>query len=111
LNLAVNPGAPGLALPIKQVLANPASGFHAFNLALPPYGQGSRGMLFGPDELPGTVLESEFAPSRASVVMCIEAPTEILGLADVRTVSLIFEDVDPVNPGGALQAPRQGLER
>jgi hypothetical protein len=78
-NLAVNPGAPGLALPIEQVISYPLGRFHTFDLPLALHGMPpGRESLF-PNKLPGTVLGAVLAGCRRGIIVLRQTPFKVVG--------------------------------
>ena len=105
-----NPGAPGLALPIEQVLANPPCGFHPFDIPLALHGGRACRMDFAPNQNPRPILDRVLSLLGNRVIVFRDSARQILGLADVETSSLVLEDVYPVFFVIFTQAPRLGLE-
>ncbi len=56
----------------QQLLANPSSGFHTFNLAFAFDGRGSRGMLFPPNEFPWAILTRKLSVYFICVIMRLD---------------------------------------
>jgi hypothetical protein len=110
LNLAVNPGAPGLALSIEQLLADRPSRLRPLDLSLTPHGRSPRWVLFGSDEFPRAVLQCVLAQRGAKLIVLGETTIQVVGLTNVKTAVLVFEDVHPKYRSGVCQTPRQGLE-
>lgn len=91
----VNPGAPGLTLPIEQVFADPARRFHTLDLALPLHGGGTRRVSLGPNEYPWPVFEGEFSPRWPLFVMIPQSPFEGFGLAHVESTVWVLKYINP----------------
>ncbi len=105
-NYSPSSGAPGLALPMKQVFADPSSGLHRFDLALTGHGRGAVWLRFAPNETPRSrVLCRVFRLVVGGVVMLFDAAGQVLGLPDVEPTDWILDNVDEER-----QPPRVGLE-
>ena len=109
-DLAVNSGAPGIALPIEEVLANPPCGFHPFDIPLALHGGCACWMDLIPNHNPRPILERVFSLLGNWIIVFRHSARQILGLADVETSNLVLKDVYPVFFVIFTQAPRLGLE-
>ena len=110
LDLALNPGAPGLALPLEQVFVNPPCGFHPFDFLLASHSGGPCIMHLRPDKSPRPILGRELVTRRHRIIMLRDTAAEIVGLPDIERAGALFKNVNPELAGYRSQAPRQGLE-
>ncbi len=97
-DLAVNPGVPGLALPIEQMLSYPASGLHRFDLFLTYHRFRTRAVRLRPPQLPRTVLSRVLASDACGVVVFLDASFETFGMPNVESTVWVLEYVRPEWP-------------
>lgn len=77
------------------MFANHAGGLPGFDLPFSPHRRLAAAVLFSPCEGPRAVLMGVLAEAGLRVVVLLQAPTDVVGLADVEFPLGVLQDVHP----------------